>query len=183
MNIIINGKSVSYTLKESQRASRVRLCVYHGGNMSVTIPRGYSIERMESFIAEKADWILKKLNLMKKRNYNPVFHKFSKREYKKYKNQAFILAKIKVEELNGIYGFDYNKISIRNSRSRWGSCSEKKNLNFNYKIIFLPEDLLNYIIVHELCHLGEMNHSKRFWNLVEKAIPDYKEMRGKMSKI
>jgi predicted metal-dependent hydrolase len=181
--IILRGKEINYKLKESKRASRVRLCIYHGGDMSVTIPREYPMEKMENFILEKADWILKKINLMKNRRYNPIFHKYSKKEYRKYKKQAFILARKKVEELNRIYGFDYNRISIRNSRSRWGSCSEKKNLNFNYKILFLPEDLLNYIIIHELCHLGEMNHSKRFWNLVQKAMPDYKDMRKKMKKI
>jgi predicted metal-dependent hydrolase len=181
--ITLKGKEISYELKKSQRARRARLCVYAGGNLTVTMPKDFSIERMENFILEKADWILKKINLMKNSRYNPIFHKYSNKEYKKYKNQASILARKKVEELNRIYGFDYNRISIRNSRSRWGSCSENKNLNFNYKILFLPEDLLNYIIIHELCHLGEMNHSRKFWNLVEKTIPDYREMRKKIRKI
>lgn len=181
--INLKGEEINYELKESKRAFRVRLSVFYGGKVAVTMPMGFSIEKMERFILEKAEWILEKINVMKKKDFDPVFHNFSKREYKKFKNQALALAEKKVEEFNKFYGFRYNKISMRNSRSRWGSCSEKKNLNFNYKIIFLPQDLLNYIIVHELCHLGEMNHSKSFWNLVEKTIPDYREMRKKMRKI
>lgn len=181
--IILKGSKIKYELKKSRRASRMRLCVQAGGNLTVTMPNNFSMDKIESFIVQKTDWILVKIGLMKKRKYNPVFHRYSKREYKKHKIKALELAKKKVSEFNGIYGFEYNRISIRNSRSRWGSCSEKKNLNFNYKIIFLPEDLLNYIVVHELCHIGEMNHSKRFWNLVEKVVPDYREMRKRMRKI
>ena len=72
------------------------------------------------------------------------------------------------------------KIAIRNQRSRWGSCSKKGNLNFNYKIALLPERLSEYIIVHELCHLGEFNHSRKFWNLVSKGIPDYLEIKNEL---
>lgn len=181
--INLKGEEIDYELKESKRSSRVRLSVFYGGKVAVTMPRGFSIEKMEKFILEKAEWVLEKIKTMEEKDFNPVFHNFSKREYKEFKNQALILAERKTEELNKYYGFSYNKISVRNSRSRWGSCSEKKNLNFNYKIIFLPEGLLNYIIIHELCHLREMNHSKRFWNLVEKTVPDYKEMRKKMRRL
>lgn len=181
--IKLNGKGISYEIKQSKKNRRVKLCVFCGGNLVVSAPQGINFKRIEEFILEKAEWVLEKIKIMEKKDFNPVFHNFSKREYEKFKNQALILAKRKAEELNKYYGLSYNKISIRNSRSRWGSCSEKKNLNFNYKIIFLPEDLLNYIIVHELCHLREMNHSKRFWNLVEKTVPDYKEARKKMRKL
>ena len=181
--INLKGEEINYELKESRRASRVRLSVFYGGKIAVTMPKGFSVEKMENFILEKSEWILEKIKIMEKKDFNPVFHNFSRREYKKLKNQALIPAERKIEELNKYYGFSYNKISVRNCCSRWGSCSEKKNLNFNYKIIFLPEDLLNYIIVHELCHLGEMNHSKRFWSLVEKTVPDYREMRRKMRKM
>ena len=66
----------------------------------------------------------------------------------------------------------YNRVSIRNQRGRWGSCSSKKNLNFNYRIINLSPELRDYVIVHELCHLKELNHSKACWDLVEKIVPE-----------
>jgi predicted metal-dependent hydrolase len=181
--IIFNGEELEYEIEESKRASRMRLCIFCGGNIKVTIPLGFPYGKIEKFIIKHSGWILKKMKIMKKKKFNPIFHKSSKREYKRLKEEVLKLAKNKTEEYNKIYGFSYNRISVRNSRSRWGSCSAKKNLNFNYKIIFLPADLLDYIIVHELCHLGEMNHSKRFWNLVEKTIPNYKEARKKIRNI
>lgn len=87
----------------------------------------------------------------------------------------------KIKYFNGFYGFRINRIAIKNTTTRWGSCSSKNNLNFNYKIIYLRPELADYLIVHELCHLGEFNHSKKFWDLVSKTIPNYikinKELR------
>lgn len=73
--------------------------------------------------------------------------------------------------------FKYNKILIKELRTKWGSCSSLKNLNFNWRIIFAPKNVLQYLVIHELCHLKEMNHSDKFWNLVEKIDPNYKESR------
>ena len=81
---------------------------------------------------------------------------------------------------NGVYKFKFNKVNIRNQKTRWGSCSAKGNINFNYKIALLPERLADYIIVHELCHLGEFNHSRKFWDLVVEAIPDHREIRSEL---
>ncbi|MDP2363088.1 MAG: M48 family metallopeptidase, partial [Ignavibacteria bacterium] len=103
--------------------------------------------------------------------------KSSRREYLAVKGQALKLAKQKIEEFNAIYNFRYQKISIRNQKTRWGSCSRKGNLNFSYRIIHLPEKHFDYIVVHELCHLKELNHSRDFWSLVAQTIPDYKEIR------
>lgn len=79
--------------------------------------------------------------------------------------------------------FEYNRIFIKNQKTMWGSCSIKKNLNFNYKIIYLPNDLANYLVVHELCHLTHFNHSKNFWALVKKLIPNYKKIHNELKKI
>ncbi|NBX49499.1 M48 family peptidase, partial [bacterium] len=88
----------------------------------------------------------------------------------------------RVAELNQHYGFSYGKISVRNQQTRWGSCSKRGNLNFNYRILFLPPHLADYLIVHELCHLKEFNHSPRFWALVAQGCPNYhackKELRA-----
>ena len=97
--------------------------------------------------------------------------------YKKHRKYAEGFVRLRVRELSERYGFEYNKVVIRNQTTRWGSCSRKKNLSFNYKIIFLSPELQDYLILHELCHLKELNHSKRFWALMGQLIPKPKQMR------
>jgi predicted metal-dependent hydrolase len=97
--------------------------------------------------------------------------------YQKHKESARALVHRKIEEHNAHYGFIFGTIAIRNQRTRWGSCSKKGNLNFHYRITLLPEHLADYLVVHELCHLSEFNHSKKFWDLVSEKIPDYKARR------
>ena len=84
-----------------------------------------------------------------------------------------ILARLKY--WNGFYQLSFGRVAIRDQRSRWGSCSEKRNLNFSYRLIFLPETLLDYVVVHELCHLAYLHHGPDFWNEVARALPDYRE--------
>lgn len=108
-----------------------------------------------------------------------IFLGFSRRAYLKHKEQARVLAHERIAHYNTFYNFKVNRISIKNTKSRWGSCSKKGNLNFNYKIALLPAELADYVIVHELCHLAEFNHSQKFWDLVEKTIPNYKIIRSK----
>jgi predicted metal-dependent hydrolase len=78
---------------------------------------------------------------------------------------------------NIFYNVVWKKVTIRNQKTRWGSCSRSGNISFNYKIALLPERLADYVVVHELCHLKEMNHSKQFWNLVAQTLPDYQSIR------
>lgn len=107
----------------------------------------------------------------------------SKSNYLKHKEQARALAHHKVAHFNTIYNFPINRIAIRNQKTRWGSCSRNGNLNFNYKIALIPEPLADYIVVHEICHLGEFNHSKNFWDLVARTIPDWKKKREELRRI
>lgn len=128
---------------------------------------------------EKADWIFEKL---KKIDWELLAGQKNnqRNDYKKLKKSARLLVADKLEFFNQHYNLTYNRISIKNQRSCWGSASQKKNLNFNYKIVQLPEELQNYLIVHELCHLKEMNHSRNFWNLVAETVPNFKEIRKKL---
>ena len=99
------------------------------------------------------------------------------------REQARIFVENKISFFNKLYNFEINRIAIKNTSTRWGSCSSKKNLNFNYKIIYLNPVFADYLIVHELCHLKELNHSRNFWNLVAKTIPHHNEARRKLRKI
>lgn len=177
--IEISGKIIEYTLKISRRARSMRLTVYTGGNLIVSVPRYVSEEAARRFIIQKSDWVIKKITHLKLFN-KALFPKHSKADQIKYKKQALLLVENKITEFNKFYNFKFNDISIKNQKTRWGSCSRKGNLNFNYKILFLPPRLADYIVVHEICHLKEFNHSKNFWNLVAKTIPDYLDRRREL---
>jgi len=96
------------------------------------------------------------------------------KHYTQHKEAARALILVRLEHFNLHYKLKWNRVAIRNQRRCWGSCSSLKNLNFNYKILLLPPHLQDYIIVHELCHLVELNHGQHFWDLVGEQMPEYK---------
>ena len=96
---------------------------------------------------------------------------------------ARLLVHARLAHFNQFYQFSYNKVFIKSQRTRWGSCSSNANLNFNYRIITLPPALQDYLIVHELCHLKEFNHSKAFWDLVALQIPQYQALQAQLRAI
>jgi len=171
-HISLKNTTIPYTLKVSSRAKCLRLSVYRGGELIVVAPTNYDLSRIEKFILQKSRWVLQKIEYFSKL---PVIlkRKKTKAEFRQYRDEARILVENKIEKFNQIYNFNYGRISIRDQKTRWGSCSKKGNLSFNYKIALLPENLADYIIVHELCHLKEFNHSPKFWSLVQSIIPDY----------
>lgn len=171
---------IFYNLKYSTRARRVRIVISRGGIVTVVVPRRLGKEMVEKLVHEKRRWIEAKVLLFKNR---PVLGSGGSRlEYLQYSARAKKMVMDKIKKINAHYGFEFGRVSIKHLQTRWGSCSRQRNLNFNYRIVFLPENLADYLVAHELCHLREMNHSTRFWLLVSKAIPDYKvlakELRG-----
>ena len=124
-------------------------------------------------ITSKGLFLIKKRRRLKKKN----------EDYIKYKEQARKLIHQRLAFFLQVYNFQYNKVAIRDQRSRWGSCSKKRNLNFNYRLIHLPADLRDYVIVHEMCHLQEFNHGRDFWKLVAISFPNYKELRARLKQI
>lgn len=180
--IELEERKVPYTLKLSSRTKRLRLAVYSGGDFVVTAPRTMFESTIEKFLIQKSQWILKKIEYFKKFSCVVRVRKSTRRDYVLYKEQARSLVKAQLEHFNQTYRFQYNRVSIKDQKTMWGSCSSQGNLNFNYKIALLPERLANYIIVHELCHLEELNHSKKFWDLVTRTIPNYIELRSELKK-
>ncbi len=179
--IELHKKKVKYILKVSKRARRMRLAIYCDGNFVVTVPQNVNENIVEQFIIRKSQWIIDKLEYFKSIS-GQVFTRSTKKDYMEHKDNALILAQKRIEYFNKTYGFEFNKINIKNQKTRWGSCSRKGNLNLNYKIALLPERLADYIIVHELCHLKEFNHSQKFWNLVAKVTPDYLIVRKELKR-
>jgi predicted metal-dependent hydrolase len=180
--IVVQNETVIYTLKKSKRARQLNLTIHSDGRVVVTTPFYIREKVSERFVKEKGEWILKKQAFFKQFEGQKII-KNSKQDYLKRKDESYKLAVDRVEYFNETYKFKYNRVSIRNQKTRWGSCSSKGNLNFNYKIVHLPLRTADYIIVHELCHLKEMNHSKKFWDLVSVFFPDYKEIRRDLKKL
>ncbi len=105
-----------------------------------------------------------------------VKRKLPSKKYLEYKEKAREIATSRLEYFNQHYKLTYGKVSIRNQKNRWGSCSSRGNLNFNYKIALLPPHLADYVIVHELCHRGQFNHSQKFWDLVGETLSNYEKL-------
>ena len=103
--------------------------------------------------------------------------------WKKHSLQAKSLVLELISEIDPKNEFVFNRVVIRNQKTRWGSCSSKKNLNFNYRIIFLDKEVARYLVAHELCHLRHLNHSKEYWSLVESYIPNYKNLQKQLKRI
>ena len=124
---------------------------------------------IDDFIEKKQDWVLKHIDTFEK---NKDVKKLTAEELKVLAALALDYIPKRVEYYAGIIGVRFSRITIRNQRTKWGSCSAKGNLNFNCLLMLCPLYVREYIVVHELCHLKELNHSKRFWNLVEIYYPD-----------
>lgn len=176
--IIIENQEINYEIKTSFKARSLRLEITSSG-LVVTKPWFVSVFLMEQFIKRQGNWILK--NLAKHEN-TEVLPIVGREELVVLKKRAAKILISRLEYFNQKYNFKYKSISVRNQKTRWGSCSRIGSLNFNYRLALLPEELLDYVVVHELCHLKEMNHSTKFWNLVSQAIPDYKERRKALEK-
>lgn len=174
--VLVDGKIIEYRLKVSLLARSLRLTVSCRHGVMVTVPKRIREEVAEQFVIKKSTWIFRTVEFFK--GHPRIINvKHGKEEIVEYKKKAHLLVVDRLHHFNQFYSFVWNRVSIKNTTSRWGSCSKKGNLNFNYKIALLPPELADYIIVHELCHLGELNHSSSFWNLVARTIPDYQEKR------
>ncbi len=172
--------NISYNIKESRQARSVRVVVNCDANVSIVTPKGFDKNLIDVFIAQKEEWIKEKIEYFKSRKKIELRKDVMQGNYNTCKARAKKMIKERVEYYNSFYNFKYNRISVKKQSTKWGSCSGKKNLNFNYKLLFLPQEMADYVVVHELCHLREMNHSKKFWDLVAKVFPNFKEIRKEM---
>jgi predicted metal-dependent hydrolase len=166
----------AYTIRKHPRAKRLTISVHADGRVVVTIPKRASLREAERFIEEKKHWITRTLAA----HTTTIAPAEARARYLEFREDARRFAVGLVERWSARYGVDVSRISIRNQRSCWGSCTRRGTLNFNYQILFLPPHLANYIVVHEICHLLEFNHSRRFWALVEKGIPEYPACRREL---
>jgi predicted metal-dependent hydrolase len=174
-------EKVDFILKNSSRAKRIRIIVHVDGKVVVIKPKRSNQQEAERFVFSKMNWIKKKIFFFKSLKLKRIIEG-APVDLAKNRESARELVTQRLAHFGQFYGVFPKKFSIRNQKTRWGSCSKKQNLNFNFRIIFLPQELADYLITHELCHLKEFNHSARFWELVALAIPDYKELRKRLKK-
>ena len=171
------------TVVRSKRKS-YGIVVDEQARVSVRIPLRGSKTVAKNLVREKKDWIFEKVALQKRRKqvresqnasrYSPEQCAGMERRYREAAKEYFPKrADYYAQQL----GVSYERIRIAGQKTRWGSCSSKGTLSFNWKLMLAPPKVLDYVVVHEICHLKEMNHSPRFWRLVEELMPDYKEYR------
>jgi len=153
----------------------IAISVDRNENVIVKAPLRMSNKAINEFIKEHEEWIIKAIN--RQRKINEEYEKLDRFTYEDINNMASraleIFPKL-VEKYAKNIGVSYGRITIRNQKTRWGSCSAKGNLNFNCLLMEAPDYVRDYVIIHELCHRIHMNHSKEFWSLVRSEMPDYK---------
>lgn len=164
--------NVPYQIIKSDRKT-IAIQIKPDGQVIVRCPKRMRIEDARRFAESKSDWIEKHLS---KRNVQDVV-KYTPKEIEQLREQARKLVTERVRYYAPIVGVTYGQIAIRTQHTRWGSCSSKGNLNFNCLLAVVPPEVLDYVVVHELCHRKELNHSSRFWSEVERVLPDYKTWR------
>lgn len=175
-----SNQHFTYIIKKHPRSRRITISVNCDARVLVTVPKRVSMNAVEKFIHEQTGWVLGQIEKMKGKKKIDIPTGITQASLHATKNRAKKILKDRLEYYNQFYQFEYNKIVIRDQKSRWGSCSTNKIINFNYKLLFLPEHLRDYVVVHELCHLQEMNHSKKFWDLVGRTIPDHRRRRREL---
>ena len=142
------------------------------GEVIVRAPRAMRQDEIAAFVARHEDWIRKKLvTFGEKQSGSPI----TEEGIRLLTDRARAVIPPRVAYYASLVGVDYNRVTIRHQKTKWGSCSGKKNLNFNCLLLLAPTEVMDSVIVHELCHLKHMNHSKAFYNEVLRVCPDYKK--------
>lgn len=164
---------LEYQVIRSARKT-MTLEVRRDGNVIVRAPLRTGLPRIKRFVNQKQEWVLGCLERTKEyREQKPLSADLSESKRNVYIRKAKETITKRVSYFARLMGVSYRNITIREQKTRWGSCSSEKNLNFNWKLILAPPEVLDYVVVHELCHLKEMNHSKAFWDEVGKVMPEY----------
>lgn len=167
-------------LEHSSRVKRVIITIRPNKGIRVTVPIRVSFNSALKFVNQKNNWIRKTLARIQQvesqqKTLTDLYSTIDKTKAKKT-----LITKLNL--LANKHGFNYKKVSIRNQKTRWGSCSHKNNISLNMKLIVLPEELIDYVILHELVHTRVHNHSKRFWNEMDKYMGNGKAMAKRLGK-
>lgn len=175
--IEIEGEQIPYTVIRSERRS-MAIEIQKGPRVIVRVPKWMKAADIERFIESKKRWIIEKYRALlvdKSEESKMQIPEYMTQVWLETEGAACFQRKVTVWAQK--MQIDYGRMSIRDQKTRWGSCSSKGNLNFNWRLLMMPEEIMDYVVVHELAHRREMNHSPRFWQIVEMYIPDYQKRR------
>ena len=153
-----------------RRARRYLLRVDHDGRVRVTIPRGGSRREADAFLARHLEWIARERSRL-----TPSGLSFDDRHAHRQRARKDLPARLL--ELAAIHGLSVTRVSIRNQRTRWGSCGRDGHISLNWRLVLMPAEVRDYVLVHELMHLRRLDHSRAYWRLVSAACPGYREAR------
>ena len=166
------------------KTSRKTIGLEISPDLQITVRAPYHISdvRIREFVESKQTWILKHLAIMQDRQaHDPIpAGVISDKELRHMTKEARIIIPERVKYFAKIIGVTYGQITIRHQKTRWGSCSSSGNLNFNCMLMATSPELIDYVVVHELCHRKQMNHSPLFWKEVEEILPDYRNLRSRL---
>ncbi len=161
-------------LERSRRAKHISLSVRPFKGVRVAVPYGVSFEKAKQVAQSKKSWIQKHLDKMKQvEKEHEVFSKNST-EIDRVEARKKLVRRL--NELSEQHGFIYNKVFMRNQKTRWGSCSAKNNISLNMKLVRLPDEIIEYVLLHELIHTRIKNHTNEFWTELNRLLGDAKKM-------
>jgi len=169
-------------LEQSSRAKHMNLSIRPFRGVRVAVPKGISFELAEAFARSKSQWIkthLPKLKAVEQEAARCQSEPATGIIDRKTGRQILVQ---RLNELSKEHQLPYNRVFVKNQKTRWGSCSEKKNINLNINLVRLPEDLMDYAIVHELVHTKILNHSSQFWDLLETLMKNAKALDRELGK-
>ena len=178
--IELGGRKIRYLSRRHLRSRHIRFIIHSDGRLVLIRPYHVSLARAEAFLLERQAEIAGHLAKLGQTDMPSPAER--RRGYLHSKEAARRLVLERLKHFNAHYRLRYAKVSIRDQRTRWGSCSRAGNLSFSYRLLNLSPEARDYVIVHELCHLKEMNHSPRFWRLVAETMPDYQKLRRELKK-
>jgi len=169
----------SVLFERSSRAKYLNISVKPFKGVRVAVPKGVSFRKAEQVVRSKVIWIQKHLNKMKylEQNYEAVSERMVEIDHE----QAKRILVTKLNEMADRYGFKYNMVHVRNQKTLWGSCSAENNISLNMKLLLLPDNLRDYVIIHELVHTQIKNHSNEFWAELQKIVPNAKTLAKRIN--
>ncbi len=179
ITVKINGIG-SVLFERSNRARRVIIYVKPFKGVQVAVPYRLSFNKAMEFVHTKTDWIVIQLEKMKQYEKECNLNSSVNETVDKEKAKKVLTRRLK--QLAEKHGFVYNRVFFRNQKTRWGSCSSKNNISLNIKLITLPDELIDYVILHELVHTRRKDHSKAFWTEMDKFVGDGKKMSSKLKR-